>query len=104
MQSREDDEEDARNPAEADTVTRRRFLAAFAILSAAYVFGAWVAHDPDFDVTFGLEAWRRFGPVAAAVTTVALAVLLAGRRVASSIASAAEATVRAIPRWARLPA
>ena len=54
-----------------DRVPPRRFLVALALLTAAFVVGASLPRDPDFDVTFGIEAWRRFGPIACAQAVTA---------------------------------
>jgi tetratricopeptide (TPR) repeat protein len=83
--------------------SRRRFVVALVLLAAVFAFGAWIKQDPDFDVTFGIEAWRRWGPLAAALAAVAIGVLVASRRAAEAVASAAEAVVRRIPPRARVP-
>jgi tetratricopeptide (TPR) repeat protein len=54
-------------------------------------------------VTFGIESWRRAGPVPALAAVAAVAVVVLVPRCADAIANAAAAAVAAIPRRARLP-
>jgi hypothetical protein len=54
---------------EPGAASTRCFLVALAALSVVFAFGAVVARNVDFDVTFGIESWRSFG--AAALLVVA---------------------------------
>lgn len=76
---------------------------AFVLLTAALIAGAFASLDPDFDVTFGVEAWRRMGPVAAVAGAVLVGLVVASRPVAAAIGDVVATVVGWIPARARIP-
>ncbi len=86
-----------------DLPSRRRTYVATAVLASILLVGSAVGFHPDFDVTFGIEAWRRFGLPAAACGSAVLVAVVASTRLADSIATACERLTTSIPRPARTP-
>lgn len=80
-----------------------RTLVAFAVLACVLAAGAVVPLSPDFDVTFGAEAWRRPGILACAGAALVAAALLLDARLAERAGDAIARIGAAVPRTLRVP-
>ncbi len=90
-------------PDDAAPAASRAVAVAFALLAVTLIAGAFATLDPDFDVTFGIEAWRKMGPTAAVAGAVLVGVVFASRSVATTIGDVVAAVVGRVPAKARIP-
>ena len=78
--------------------SRVTVICGVALILAFAVAGFVVPLDPDFDGTFGLEAYRRFGPPVWAGASVLLLAVLLSDRLARRIERGAASAFRRVPR------
>jgi hypothetical protein len=84
-------------------VGRARPVAALLVLVAVLLAGSGARVDPEFDVTFGCEAWRRPGTVACVLAALALVALHVSDAAADRAGRTVAGIVAPIPVALRLP-